>query len=480
MTAPTGRDGALLVVRPEDTAVVYTSGDRHEFDVDDLATARMASILRIRSAAAAAGSPLAVLIVEAGTVRAATIAEDHQDIGGQLDTAPAARIDVDSAGTGRVHLHGLQITVETVGDVRAAALTLLTDVVAALGHGLDVTVTDNGTTRVLRLDTGGVTLLQQPAVAPATKPRAVKAAPRPRRARGPVSAPVEIVPAPPAAAKGNEDAASAEPVLAEQTPPTAVVDEVTLEPVAQTVEAAPAVTSTDEIEAVARTGPDLPAVEDDDVSDVEVRLERDDDAAAPVDEAAAAAVAGAEDVVVQVDTLPADDDDADVVDAELVDEDTPRDQTSTGTDESPTEATTDEPAQVERPASRAAPAPAPAPEAPTEATPPALVSLEAQAASKELVTVAAVSDQDEEAVPPSRARRLLQRVRQGTTVVALVAVIAVLTVAGVSGVQATTHSDALARYALISADLEETREDVRGVLEEATALGDLSTQVAEG
>lgn len=403
------RTGAILAIRPDGAAVVHAAGQRIEIPGGDVDETRIAAVAGLTSVALAAGTPIATLIVEAAAVRTAMIAGDGFQVGDVLDAETAAAIDVDEDGTAHVQLHDLQVDVEGE-DVRAAALTLVADVAAALGRSVGVTATDAGTVRHLQVGVDGVPVLQEPASTPAPeqpaptptpKGRAVKAA-RPRRGRAaPVAAPVEPVTAP----------VDETPVAAETSEPDAAAVET------------PAPVAGD-----APTEVEQPEIPVDQVAEVDVDDERVEDPADVTTDAVPA------ETVLEV---------VDVVEVPAV-EDRDRDRD-------------DEQHQVE--VERKAPA---------AASP--------STTSKDLVTVPAKSEASER---PSRVRRLVQRARHAAMVVTLVAVIAGLTAAGISGVQATTHSDALARYALVSADLTEVRDDVRAALEEAQALGDLSAQVAD-
>ena len=408
------RTGAILAIRPDGAAVVHAAGQRIEIPGGDVDETRLTAVTGLTTVASAAGAPIATLIVEAAAVRAAMIAGDGFQVGDVLDAETTAAIDVDQDGSAHVQLHDLQVDVEGE-DVRAAALTLVTDVAAALERSVEVTATEGGVVRHLQVGADGALVLQEPATAPAPeetaptpapKPRAVKAA-RPRRGRvAPVAAPVEPITAP----------VDETPAADEATEPDAAAVET---PAPMPVEA-PADVEQPEISVDAEP---TPAV------DVDQAVEVD------VDEHAESATDTTTEAVPTETVLEV----GDVVEVPAVQ----------GQDHD------DEQVEVER-------------DAPTTAV--------SSTTSKELVTVPARSEASEQ---PTRVRRLMQRARQTTTVVALVAVIGVLTAAGIAGVDATSHSDALARYALVSADLTEIRDDVRAALEEAQALGDLSAQVAD-
>lgn len=415
MNAPT-RTGAILAIRPDGAAVVHAAGQRIEIPAGDVDETRLTAVTGLTSAASAAGAPIATLIVEAAAVRAAMIAGDGFEVGDVLDAETTAAIDVDEDGSALVQLHGLQVDVEGE-DVRAAALTLVADVAAALERSVEVIATEAGTVRHLQVGVDGVPVLQEPALsptpeepapAPAPKPRAVRAA-RPRRGRvAPVAAPVE-----PIMARIDEA-----PTADEPTEPEAAAAET---PAPMPV-AAPAVEQP-EISVDAEPTPT-------DAADQAVEVE--------VDERPEPAEGTTTDAVPTETVLEV----VDVVEMPSVEDRGQADDEQGAV-------------EVER-------------EAPSAAV--------SSTSSKELVTVPAKPEASEQ---PSRVRRLVQRARQTTTVVALVAVIGVLTAAGIAGVEATSHSDALARYALVSADLTEVRDDVRAALEEAQALGDLSAQVAD-
>jgi colicin import membrane protein len=430
MSAP-NRTGAILAIRPDGAAVVHAAGQRIEIPGGDVDETRLTAVTGLTSAASAAGAPIATLIVEATAVRAAMIAGDGFEVGDVLDAETAAAIDVDEDGSVHVQLHDLQVDVEGE-DVRVAALTLVADVAAALERSVAVTATEAGVVRHLQVGADGALVLQEaattsapeePAPTPGPKPRAVKAA-RPRRGRAaPVAAPVEPITAPvdetPAA-----DAATGPEAAAVETPEPTPVEVSAVEQPEISVDAEP--TPTDAVDAAAVDAE--PAAKD----DVDQAVEVD------VDERPESAADTTTDTVRTETLLEV----VDVVEVPAVED---RDQVD---DEK-------HPVEVER-------------ETPSAAVP--------STTSKELVTV---PSEPEAGGQPSRVHRLVQRVRQTTTVVALVAVIGVLTAAGIAGVEATSHSDALARYALVSADLTEIRDDVRAALEEAQALGDLSAQVAD-
>lgn len=417
MSAPT-RTGAILAIRPDGAAVVHAAGQRIEIPGGDVDETRLTAVTGLMTVASAAGAPIATLIVEAAAVRAAMIAGDGFQVGDVLDAETTAGIDVDQDGSAHVQLHDLQVDVEGE-DVRAAALTLVADIAAALERSVEVTATEAGAVRHLQVGVDGVPVLQEPASAPTAeeptptptpKPRAVRAS-RPRRGRvAPVAAPVE-----PTTAPVDETPATDDPGAAAVEKPAPMAGDAPTEVEQPEIPVDVEPTQTDAVDAA--PGDETPTAEDNVDQAVEVDDEHAEDpatAAAPIE------------TVLEV---------VDVVEVPAIED---RDQVD------------DE---------REAPA------ATSSSTP-----------SKELVTVPARSEQSEQ---PSRGRRFVQRARQTTTVVALVAVIAGLTVAGISGVEATTHSDALARYALVSADLTEIRDDVRAALEEAQALGDLSAQVAD-
>lgn len=426
----TTRTGAILAIRPDGAAVVHAGGQRIEIAGGDVDETRLTAVTGLTTVASAAGAPIATLFVEAAAVRAAMIAGDGFQVGDVLDAETTAAIAVDQDGSAHVQLHDLQVDVEGE-DVRAAALTLVADVAAALERSVDVTATEAGVVRHLQVGADGALVLQEPATAttqeepapaPAPKPRAVKAA-RPRRGRvAPVAAPVEPITAPVDETSAADEATEPEAAAVETPAPVEAPADVEQPEISVDAEPTPA------------DDADAAAAEPSAAVDVDQAVEVDvDERPEPATDTTTEAVPA--ETVLEV---------VDVVEMPAVDDGDQADD-----EEDPVEV------EVEV-------------EAPAAAVP--------STTSKELVTVPAKPEASEQ---PTRMRRLMQRARQTTTVVALVAIIGVLTAAGIAGVDATSHSDALARYALVSADLTEIRDDVRAALEEAQALGDLSAQVTD-